>query len=176
MCYFSSFAARSFALLVQGNMSRSDDPNDYVVHDPLLEKGKEKFNRMQAKQKRREREWAGKSLTWPCPYQAWLSTLPSWEMRKIMKWRGVWLADPFTSSYFKQFLKFFDHYNSHGAVRSTMQFICLLLPPANARDLSFSLSLSLWLELNRLHIFVVGGSSDWPIAFGCSYACYWDPS
>ncbi|KAG5536670.1 hypothetical protein RHGRI_024182 [Rhododendron griersonianum] len=47
----------------KGNMSRSDDPNDYVVHDPLLEKGKEKFNRMQAKQKRREREWAGKSLT-----------------------------------------------------------------------------------------------------------------
>ncbi|GFZ15554.1 cyclophilin-like peptidyl-prolyl cis-trans isomerase family protein [Actinidia rufa] len=45
------------------NMSRSDDPNDYVLHDPLLEKGKEKFNRMQAKQKRREREWAGKSLT-----------------------------------------------------------------------------------------------------------------
>ncbi|KAL6965770.1 cytochrome P450 monooxygenase 57 [Sarracenia purpurea var. burkii] len=45
------------------NMSRSDDPNDYVVLDPLLEKGKEKFNRMQAKQKRREREWAGKSLT-----------------------------------------------------------------------------------------------------------------
>ncbi|KAF7817366.1 peptidyl-prolyl cis-trans isomerase CYP57 isoform X2 [Senna tora] len=44
-------------------MSRNDDPNDYVVHDPLLEKGKEKFNRMQAKQKRREREWAGKSLT-----------------------------------------------------------------------------------------------------------------
>ncbi|XP_022867941.1 peptidyl-prolyl cis-trans isomerase CYP57-like [Olea europaea var. sylvestris] len=45
------------------NMSRSDDPNDYVVHDPLLEKGKEKFNKMQARQKRREREWAGKSLT-----------------------------------------------------------------------------------------------------------------
>ncbi|KAK1549763.1 hypothetical protein Q3G72_007501 [Acer saccharum] len=45
------------------NMSRKDDPNDYVVHDPLLEKGKEKFNRMQAKQKRQEREWAGKSLT-----------------------------------------------------------------------------------------------------------------
>lgn len=45
------------------NMSRQDDPNDYVVHDPLLEKGKEKFNRMQAKLKRREREWAGKSLT-----------------------------------------------------------------------------------------------------------------
>ncbi|XP_062159362.1 peptidyl-prolyl cis-trans isomerase CYP57 [Alnus glutinosa] len=44
-------------------MSRSNDPNDYVVHDPLLEKGKEKFNRMVAKQKRRDREWAGRSLT-----------------------------------------------------------------------------------------------------------------
>ncbi|KAG6508703.1 hypothetical protein ZIOFF_034083 [Zingiber officinale] len=45
------------------SMTRKDDPNEYVVHDPLLEKGKEKFNRMQAKLKRREREWAGKSLT-----------------------------------------------------------------------------------------------------------------
>ncbi|KAJ4709026.1 Peptidyl-prolyl cis-trans isomerase [Melia azedarach] len=45
------------------NMSRQDDPNDYVVHDPLLEKGKEKFNKMQAKLKRQQREWAGKSLT-----------------------------------------------------------------------------------------------------------------
>lgn len=44
-------------------MSRKDDLNDYIVHDPLLEKGKEKFNKMQAKLKRREREWAGKSLT-----------------------------------------------------------------------------------------------------------------
>ncbi|XP_031372632.1 peptidyl-prolyl cis-trans isomerase CYP57 [Punica granatum] len=44
-------------------MSRKEDPNDYVVVDPLLEKGKEKFNRMQAKEKRRHREWAGKSLT-----------------------------------------------------------------------------------------------------------------
>nr|QMV80865.1 peptidylprolyl cis-trans isomerase 58 [Clitoria ternatea] len=44
-------------------MSRNEDPNDYVVHDPLLEKGKEKFNRMIAKQKRRGREWAGRSLT-----------------------------------------------------------------------------------------------------------------
>lgn len=47
----------------QNAMTRKDDPNDYVVHDPLLEKGKEKFNKMQAKLKRREREWAGKSLT-----------------------------------------------------------------------------------------------------------------
>ncbi|KAK9946244.1 hypothetical protein M0R45_011718 [Rubus argutus] len=46
-----------------GKMTRTEDINDYVVHDPLLEKGKEKFNRMQAKAKRREREWAGKSLT-----------------------------------------------------------------------------------------------------------------
>lgn len=45
------------------NMTRTENVNDYVVHDPLLEKGKEKFNKMQAKQKRREREWAGKSLT-----------------------------------------------------------------------------------------------------------------
>lgn len=49
---------------VQDNMARTNDPNEYVVHDPLLEKGKEKFNRMQAKLKRREREWAGKSMTW----------------------------------------------------------------------------------------------------------------
>ena len=47
----------------QDGMARKDDPNEYVVLDPLLEKGKEKFNRMQAKLKRREREWAGKSLT-----------------------------------------------------------------------------------------------------------------
>ncbi|KAI3496411.1 hypothetical protein L1887_38772 [Cichorium endivia] len=45
------------------NMTRRNDPNDYVVHDPLLEKGKEKFNKMIAKQKKREKEWAGKSLT-----------------------------------------------------------------------------------------------------------------
>lgn len=44
-------------------MIRRNDPNDYVVHDPLLENGKEKFNKMQAKQKKREREWAGNSLT-----------------------------------------------------------------------------------------------------------------
>ncbi|KAK6912837.1 Cyclophilin-type peptidyl-prolyl cis-trans isomerase domain [Dillenia turbinata] len=44
-------------------MSRKEDVNDYMVHDPLLEKGKEKFNRQIAKQRRREREWAGKSLT-----------------------------------------------------------------------------------------------------------------
>uniref|UniRef100_A0A1D1XHK0 Peptidyl-prolyl cis-trans isomerase CWC27 n=1 Tax=Anthurium amnicola TaxID=1678845 RepID=A0A1D1XHK0_9ARAE len=45
------------------DMTRKDDPNEYVVFDPLLEKGKEKFNKMQARLKRREREWAGRSLT-----------------------------------------------------------------------------------------------------------------
>ncbi|TVU34244.1 hypothetical protein EJB05_16075 [Eragrostis curvula] len=37
-------------------MARKDDPDDYVVVDPLLEKGKQKFNKMQAKLKRRERD------------------------------------------------------------------------------------------------------------------------
>uniref|UniRef100_A0ACD5VQL6 Uncharacterized protein n=1 Tax=Avena sativa TaxID=4498 RepID=A0ACD5VQL6_AVESA len=44
-------------------MTRKDDPNDYVVVDPLLEKGKQKFDKMQAKLKKRDREWAGRSLT-----------------------------------------------------------------------------------------------------------------
>lgn len=44
------------------DMARNEDPNQYVVHDPLLEKGKEKFNKEQAKFKKRNREWAGKSL------------------------------------------------------------------------------------------------------------------
>jgi peptidyl-prolyl cis-trans isomerase SDCCAG10 len=46
----------------QDDMARNEDPNQYVVHDPLLEKGKEKFNKEQAKFKKRNREWAGKSL------------------------------------------------------------------------------------------------------------------
>ncbi|KAF5204787.1 Peptidyl-prolyl cis-trans isomerase cyp57 [Thalictrum thalictroides] len=45
------------------DMARKEKADDYAVHDPLLEKGKEKFNKMQAKIKRRDREWAGKSLT-----------------------------------------------------------------------------------------------------------------
>ncbi|CAI5491685.1 unnamed protein product [Closterium sp. Naga37s-1] len=43
-------------------MLRNDDPDQYAVHDPLLEKGKEKFNKMQARMKKRNREWAGRSL------------------------------------------------------------------------------------------------------------------
>ncbi|KNA15226.1 hypothetical protein SOVF_100210 isoform B [Spinacia oleracea] len=49
--------------LGKNNMTRNEDANDYAVIDPLLEKGKQKFNRMIAKEKRREREWAGRSLT-----------------------------------------------------------------------------------------------------------------
>lgn len=41
----------------KNGMMRNDDPDQYEVLDPLLEKGKEKFNKMQANQKRREREW-----------------------------------------------------------------------------------------------------------------------
>ncbi|CAI5535987.1 unnamed protein product [Closterium sp. Naga37s-1] len=47
---------------LQDEMLRNDDPDQYAVHDPLLEKGKEKFNKMQAKMKKRNREWAGRSL------------------------------------------------------------------------------------------------------------------
>ena len=47
---------------MQDDTKRSDDPNDYVVHDPLLEAGKSKFNKMVAKEKKRGREWAGRSL------------------------------------------------------------------------------------------------------------------
>ena len=38
-------------------MSRSDNVDDYVVVDPLLEAGKAKFNRQQQRAKKRENEW-----------------------------------------------------------------------------------------------------------------------
>lgn len=38
-------------------LPRSDNLDDYIVHDPLLEKGKEKFNKAQAKAKKRDSEW-----------------------------------------------------------------------------------------------------------------------
>jgi hypothetical protein len=44
------------------HLARNEDPNQYVVHDPLLAKRKEKFNKEHAKLRRRNREWAGKSL------------------------------------------------------------------------------------------------------------------
>eukprot|EP00245_Coleochaete_scutata_P010120 TRINITY_DN3496_c1_g3_i1.p1 TRINITY_DN3496_c1_g3~~TRINITY_DN3496_c1_g3_i1.p1 ORF type:complete len:149 (-),score=46.94 TRINITY_DN3496_c1_g3_i1:297-743(-) len=43
------------------SMGRNEDPNQYVLHDPLLEKGKEKWNKMQAKEKKKGREWAGRA-------------------------------------------------------------------------------------------------------------------
>lgn len=77
---------------MQDNMSRQDDPNDYVVHDPLLEKGKEKFNKMQAKLKRQQREWAGKSLTWLNIFADFAS---AGEYLKGYKWN--WWAGSHTS-------------------------------------------------------------------------------
>ncbi|MCO5552523.1 hypothetical protein L7F22_006035 [Adiantum nelumboides] len=44
-------------------MARNDDPEQYILYDPLVEKGKEKFNKMQARMKRKEREWAGKPIS-----------------------------------------------------------------------------------------------------------------
>lgn len=42
-------------------MARRDDVDDYVVHDPLAERGKT-FNRQDAKEKKRGTEWAGKAI------------------------------------------------------------------------------------------------------------------
>lgn len=39
----------------------SDNVDDYVVVDPLLEAGKAKFNKAQAKAKKRQTEWAGRA-------------------------------------------------------------------------------------------------------------------
>ncbi|KAK8958588.1 Peptidyl-prolyl cis-trans isomerase-like 2 [Platanthera guangdongensis] len=61
--FLSNQLMLKFAPDEKDGMARKNDPNEYVVHDPLLEKGKEKFSRMQAKLKRREREWTGNSLT-----------------------------------------------------------------------------------------------------------------
>jgi peptidyl-prolyl cis-trans isomerase SDCCAG10 len=35
--------------------------DDYIVVDPLLEAGKAKFNKQQAKTKKRQTEWAGRA-------------------------------------------------------------------------------------------------------------------
>lgn len=37
----------------------SDSIDQYVVHDPLLEAGKAKFNKQQQRAKKRQSEWAG---------------------------------------------------------------------------------------------------------------------
>ena len=41
--------------------ARTEGVDDYVVVDPLLEKGKAKFNKEQQRQKKRQNEWAGRS-------------------------------------------------------------------------------------------------------------------
>ncbi|KAL4859368.1 Peptidyl-prolyl cis-trans isomerase CYP57 [Chlorella vulgaris] len=47
----------SFAKDRKDAMSRSDNTDDYVVFDPLLEAGKAKFNKQQAKHKKQQTEW-----------------------------------------------------------------------------------------------------------------------
>lgn len=47
----------AFAKDQKDAMSRSDNLDDYIVHDPLLEAGKAKFNKQQAKHKKRQTEW-----------------------------------------------------------------------------------------------------------------------
>lgn len=42
-------------------MERKEATDDYVVFDPLLEKGKAKFNKQVQRSKKRENEWAGRS-------------------------------------------------------------------------------------------------------------------
>ena len=40
-------------------LARTEQANDYVVLDPLLEAGKAKFNKAVQRQKKRDNEWAG---------------------------------------------------------------------------------------------------------------------
>jgi len=43
-------------------MQRSNNADDYVVHDPLLEKQKEKFSRTSQRNKKLQKEWAGRAI------------------------------------------------------------------------------------------------------------------
>lgn len=42
-------------------MARKESVDDYVVHDPLLEAGKAKFNKRTHAEKKRENQWAGRA-------------------------------------------------------------------------------------------------------------------
>ena len=42
-------------------MARSDNLDDYVVHDPLLEAAKGKFSRAAQRDKKRQTQWAGRA-------------------------------------------------------------------------------------------------------------------
>eukprot|EP00873_Tetraselmis_striata_P045241 jgi/Tetstr1/465505/TSEL_010174.t1 len=52
-----------FSKQQKDEMSRTENVDDYVVLDPLVEKQKEKFNKVQQKNKKRATEWAGRSVT-----------------------------------------------------------------------------------------------------------------
>jgi hypothetical protein len=41
-------------------MDRSDNLDDYIVHDPLLENAKGKFSRAAQREKKKQTNWAGK--------------------------------------------------------------------------------------------------------------------
>ncbi|KAL4419176.1 hypothetical protein ABPG77_004899 [Micractinium sp. CCAP 211/92] len=51
----------AFAKDKKDAMSRSDNVDDYVVVDPLLEAGKAKFNKQQQRARKRGSEWAGRA-------------------------------------------------------------------------------------------------------------------
>lgn len=51
----------AFAKNKKDAMSRSDNVDDYVVLDPLLEAGKAKFNKQQQRARKRDSEWAGRA-------------------------------------------------------------------------------------------------------------------
>jgi hypothetical protein len=41
-------------------MARSDNLDDYVVYDPLLESAKGKFSKAAQREKKKQTEWAGR--------------------------------------------------------------------------------------------------------------------
>ncbi|KAK9819770.1 hypothetical protein WJX72_002180 [[Myrmecia] bisecta] len=43
-------------------MARTENVDDYVVHDPTLEAGKAAYNKAQARKQKKERAWAGKAV------------------------------------------------------------------------------------------------------------------
>lgn len=55
---YSQHVGKFFIVIITGWYVSQRGSNDYVVHDPLLEKGKEKFNQMrQAKETRTGMGW-----------------------------------------------------------------------------------------------------------------------
>lgn len=50
-----------FAKETRDAMSRKESVDDYVVHDPLLEAGKAKFNKRTQAERKRGTQWAGRA-------------------------------------------------------------------------------------------------------------------